>query len=183
MKALTKFRGQINLIVTGNINSYEIWPRNSDLGPVHIEGETNLHPHFCYVGKILREIVCFITTCSTRQSRWCKFCRAINTLSSSSGCYRNGDCCRCPQNYCGIDLTIRGNVYNNDKPTKKQNSQLIMKGPFVDLSRCNLVVNSNQSTEYHCCVAALPCTCLCQNELCLCNTQKPQQVSTLMNTL
>eukprot|EP00889_Picochlorum_renovo_P004471 jgi/Picre1/31501/NNA_006853.t1 len=52
LDALNNLRENIKLIMKGNLSSYEIWPRDSGIGPVHIEGETTLHPHFCYVGKV-----------------------------------------------------------------------------------------------------------------------------------
>ena len=52
LAALDNLRKDIKLIMKGNLSSYEIWPRDSGIGPVHIEGETTLHPHFCYVGKV-----------------------------------------------------------------------------------------------------------------------------------
>lgn len=52
VQALEKLQRQIRLIMAGDESSYTIWPKSSGLGKVHIEGETDNHPHICYRGSI-----------------------------------------------------------------------------------------------------------------------------------
>jgi len=51
-KALDRLQAQIRDIMTEKASYQEIWPEDSGFGPVHIEGETTIHPHFCWVGTI-----------------------------------------------------------------------------------------------------------------------------------
>lgn len=70
-------------------------------------------------------------------------CDAFNSVSGGiAGCRRNGDCCRCPQNYCGIDLTNCGNGKSNTNPTKKQFGSIwVLKGGYVSMQRCAFIQN------------------------------------------